>query len=122
MVRLVIDRSELLSAVPGDLDFNVTLISGERRGKTGVLPLGEVFTAGAQNVADPVQRVVLASSVAVDVLLDPAADLVDRGGAELDNVERVEDRDGVFELVVDGVLVAMEWVQGVAISMPLRNV
>ena len=50
--------------------------------------------------------------MAVDVLLDPATDLVDGGGAEFDDVERVEDRDGVGELVVDGVLVAVERVQG----------
>jgi hypothetical protein len=49
--------------------------------------------------------------VAVDLLLEPAAALVDGGGGEFDDVERVEDRAGVGELVVDGVLVAVERVQ-----------
>ena len=66
----------------------------------------------AQDVPDPVERVVLAAAVAVDVLLDAAADLVDGLGAELHHMERVEHRDGVVELVVDGVLVAVERVQG----------
>jgi hypothetical protein len=42
-----------------------------------VLSVGEVLDAGAQDVADPVERIVFAAAVAVDVLLDPAADLVD---------------------------------------------
>ena len=45
-------------------------------------------------------------------MLDPAADLVDGLGAELDDMERVEHGGRVFELVVDGVLVAVERVQG----------
>jgi len=39
-------------------------------------------------------------------LLDPAADLVDDLGAELDDMEGVQDRGGILELVVNGVLVA----------------
>lgn len=45
------------------------------------------------------------------VLLDAAADLVDGGGAELDDVERVQHGRGVFELVVDRGLVAGERVK-----------
>jgi hypothetical protein len=44
-------------------------------------------------------------------LLDPPAALVDRVGAELDDLEGVEDRGRVGELVVDGVLVAVERIQ-----------
>lgn len=33
--------------------------------------------------------------------MDASADLVDCGGAVLNHVERVEDRDGVVELVLD---------------------
>jgi len=90
----------------------VVVVGGERGLEQCLLPVGEVFLAGAEQVADPIERIVLAAAVAVDVLLDPAADLIDSGRAGLDYVERVEDGDGVFELVVDGVLVAVEWVQG----------
>jgi len=62
-----------------------------------VLSVGEVLDAGAQDVADPVERIVFAAAVAVDVLLDPAPDLVDGGRAELDDVERVEHGDRVLE-------------------------
>lgn len=47
----------------------------------------------------------------VKILLDAAADLVDRGGAELDDVERVEHRDHVVEFVVEGFLIAGERLQ-----------
>jgi hypothetical protein len=50
--------------------------------------------------------------VTVDLLLHPAADLVDRGRAELDHVEGVEHRGRVLELVIDGVPVAVERIQG----------
>jgi hypothetical protein len=86
---LVIDRTELLGAAPGDLDLDVTRVGVEGVLESSLLPLGEASGAGAQDVADPVQRVVLAAAVAVDVLLDPAPDLVDRGRAELDDMERV---------------------------------
>src|SRR5664280_1017369 len=92
--------------------LEVALVGGERCLQAGLLPVGEVLDAGAQDVADPVERIILAAAVAVDVLLDPATDLVDGGGAEFDDVERVEDRDRVLELVVDGVLVTVERVQG----------
>jgi len=52
------------------------------------------------------------TAVSEGVLLDPAADLVDDARAELDDVEGVQDGGGVLELVVDGVLVAVERVQG----------
>lgn len=100
-----------MSSVPGDLDFNVAFISGQGCFEAGLLPVGEVLGAGAQDVTDPVERVGLTASVAVDFLLDSAADLVDGSGAEFHNMERVEYRDGVFQLVIDGVLVAVERVQ-----------
>ena len=53
-------------------------------------------------------------------LLDSAADFVDGLAAELHHVEGVEDGDGVGELVVAGVLVAVERVQGGDLD-PLRN-
>jgi len=107
----VIDRAELLGAVVGDFDLNVAFVGGERGVEPVALPVGEALLAGAEQVPDPVERVGLAAAVAVDVLLEAAAALVDGGGGELDDVERVEDRDRVGELVVDGVLVAVERVQ-----------
>ena len=112
VVWLVVDGSELLGALPGDLDLDVALVSNEGCVQAGVLSVGEVLDAGAQDVADPVERIVFAAAVAVDVLLDPAPDLVDGGRAEFDDVERIKHGDGVLELVVDGVLVAVERVQG----------
>jgi hypothetical protein len=53
------------------------------------LAVGEVLFAGPQDVPDPVQRVVLAAAVAVDLLLDSAPHVVDHGGGEFDDVEGV---------------------------------
>ena len=86
---LVIDRAELLGAAVGDLDLDVALVGGERRVESGALPVGEMFLTGPQDVADPVERVGLAAAVAVDLLLQSAAALVDGGGSEFDDVEGV---------------------------------
>ena len=105
------DRAELLGAVVGDFDLIVAFVGGECGVELVALPVGEAFLTGAEQVPDPVERVGLAAPVAVDLLLEPAAALVDGGGGEFDDVERVEDRDRVGELVVDGVLVAVERVE-----------
>ena len=57
------------------------------------------------------ERVASAAAVPQGGLLDAASDLVDDLGSELHDVERVGYRDGIFELVVDAVLVAVERVQ-----------
>ncbi len=55
-------------------------------------------------------------------MLDAAADLVDRGGAELDDMERVQHRGGVLELVVDRGLVAGERVKSCDLHLPSERV
>ena len=101
---LVIDRADLLGAQPGDLHFDVPLVGGPRRGQARFLPVGEVLRPGAQDIPDPVQRVVLAAAVAVDLLLNPAADIVNDRGREFEHVEGVQDRAGVLQLVIDAFL------------------
>ena len=86
---LVVGGSDLLGAPPGDFDLDVLLARGERCVQPGTLPVGQVLLPGAQGVADPVQRVALAAPMAGGVLLDPAADVVDDLGGELDDVEGV---------------------------------
>ena len=44
-------------------------------------------------------------------MLYAAPDVICGLGAELDDMERVEDRGGVFELVIDRVLVPVERIQ-----------
>ena len=67
-----------------------------------------MLVAGQQRPADPVERVVLVAAAVQGVLLDPAADLVDDLGPELHDMEGVEDRDRVGQLVADRVGVAAE--------------
>ena len=66
---LVVGAPDLLGAGPGDLDLDVSLVECERRYEPGVLAVGEVPLAGAQDVPHPIQRVVPPATVAVDVLL-----------------------------------------------------
>ena len=53
------------------------------------LAVGEAFLAGAQDDADPVQRVITAAAVPAGVLLDPAPHVVDHLRGELDDMETV---------------------------------
>ena len=46
-----------------------------------------------------------------DLLLEPSTDLIDGAESELDDVESIEHSGGVFELVIDGPLVALERIQ-----------
>ena len=69
---LVVDRAQLLRALPCDLDFEVSVIRGERGLGAGLLLVGDVFLPGAQKVPDPIRRIISVATVAVDVLLDPA--------------------------------------------------
>ena len=97
--------ADLLGAQAGDFDLDVSFVGGPRVLEPGALALGQVLFAGAQDVPDPVQRVVLAAAVTVDFLLDPAPDLINCLRGEFDDVEGVQDGAGVVELVIDGVLV-----------------
>lgn len=86
-------------------------VSGERPGQAVLLARGESLSPGAEEVADPVERVSLAASMTEGLLLEPAANVIHRRRAELDDVERVEHAVGVLELVIDRVLVSLERVQ-----------
>ena len=109
--RRVVCGAQLLGALPCEVDLVVVFVGEDRGLESGVLPVGEAFRVGAQDRADPVERVVCAAAVAVDGLLHSPANLVDGLGAEFDDVERVQHRGRVVELVVDGVLVAVERVE-----------
>jgi hypothetical protein len=107
VIGLLRGGTEALGDLPCQVHLFVALIRGDRPGQAGLLAFGEVLGPGAQDVADAVERDALAASMAVDVLLDTAADLVEGRGAQLHDMERVEHCDGVLEVLVDGVLVAV---------------
>lgn len=52
----------------------------------------EVFSAGVEELADPEERVVLASAVPEELFLDPSSYLVHRAVGEAYDVERIGDR------------------------------
>ena len=89
----------------------VRVPGSEFRVEPGGLFVGKVFGADLQGPADPVERISLPSPVPERVLLDPAADLVDHGRAELHDVERVQDGDGFGQFVADRIGVAAERIQ-----------
>lgn len=102
--------SDVLGALVGDLDRDVIGMGGECAGQTGLLARREALPPGAENMTDPVERLALAAAMPESLLLDPAANVIDRCAGELD-VEGVQHAGGVLELVIDRVLVALERVQ-----------
>ena len=70
--------------------------------------VSKVFGADLQGPANPVEGIAFAAPVPESVLLNPAADLSDRGRFELHDVESVQDCDGSGQFVADGVGVAAE--------------
>lgn len=111
-VFLVVGGAELLRALPCDEHLVVRRIGLDRRREPDPLLLCEVLGPGAEDRLDPVERVALPTAMSEGVLLDAAAHLVDRLRAEFHDVERVEHRGGVLELVVDRGLVAREQIKG----------
>jgi hypothetical protein len=84
MAGLVVGGADLLGAQPGDFDLDVSFVGGPRVLEPGALALGQVLFAGAQDVPDPIERVVLAAAVTVEFLLDTAPDVVGDLGGEFD--------------------------------------
>jgi hypothetical protein len=89
----VVDGAKLLVALPGDVDFVGRVAGVEAGGDLGLLLLGEVFHAVAEEPADLIERVVFVTASAQSVLLDAAADFVDDLGAEPDHVKGVKHGD-----------------------------
>ena len=90
-VGVAVGGDHALVDTPGGLDGDVVLDS-EQGGQALVLPVGEEVGAGVQGAAGPVERVVLAAAVSVQVLLDPAPAPVERVAGEADDVEGVHHR------------------------------
>ena len=96
-------RPQLLVAAPGDGDLEVRVAGLEPGFDSVDLAGGQLVGAGAQRVADPIQRVMFAAAVAELFLLDPAAGLFHRLESEPDHVKGVQYGGGVFEFVADRV-------------------
>ena len=101
---LVEDVSDLLGEQVGDFDTDMRLVCREGLTESFLLTLREPITRGAQEIADLIEGVALASAVAQGVLLDAAAHLIKGVASELDDMEGIQDAGGVLELIVDGVL------------------
>jgi hypothetical protein len=97
--------------MPGDGHLEAGVAGDQAVVELGDLPLVQVLPAVAEQPTDLVQRVVLEPAVTELFLLHPAADFVDDLGAQLHDVEGVQDRDGVGQLVADRVGVAPERVE-----------
>ncbi len=91
-----VDGAEPLVAVPGERDLAVRVAGLEPTGEAGLLAVGAV----PEQPTDLVERVVLVAAAVQLLLLDAAADLVDDLGAELDDVDGIEDLHGVGQRVL----------------------
>src|SRR5690625_5788751 len=83
-------------------------VGRECAGQPVLLARREALPPGAENMTDPVERLALAAAMPESLLLDPAADVIDRCAGELDDMEGVQHAGGVLELVIDRVLVTLE--------------
>ena len=68
--------ADLLVALPGEQDLVVGVAAAQAVDEPVPLLVGQVVRAGAQDVADPVERVTGVAAVAQGVLLDATTDLV----------------------------------------------
>jgi hypothetical protein len=75
-------------------------------------PLGELLLGGQQQLADAVQRIVLAAPVAQGGLLDATADLIDHRIGKPDGVEMVHHHPGMPKGCHQRARVATPGVQG----------
>jgi len=110
-VLLSIRVAELLGALPRDEHFLVSGVGLDRAGQASALLLGEAFPSGAQDGLDSVERVAFPSTMPERLLLDASPHLVDRACSELDDMERIEHRGRVIELLIDRGLVSRERVE-----------
>ena len=76
-----------------------------------LLTLREPITRGAQEIADLVEGIPLASTVTGRVLLDATAHLIKGITGKLDDVKGAWHAGSVLELVVNGVLISLEGIQ-----------
>ena len=105
------DVSDLLGAVVGDFDTDMRLVCREGLTESFLLTWGELVAWGAQEKADLVEGITLASAVTGRVLLDATTYLIESIAGELDDVKGVEHAGGVLELVINGVLISLERIQ-----------
>jgi len=108
---LMEDIAYLLGAVVGDFDTDMGLICREGCAESFLLTLREPITRGAQEIADLIEGITLASTVTGRVLLDATAYLIKGIASELDDVKGVQHAGGVLELVINGVLISLEGIQ-----------
>ena len=95
----------------GDFNTDMRLICHEGLTEAFLLTLREPITRGAQKKPDLIEGITLAPAVTGRVLLDAATHLIESIASEFDDVKGVEHAGGVLELVINGVLVSLEWVQ-----------
>jgi hypothetical protein len=112
-----IDRPQQFLALPGGGDLAET-ITGVRPAQPRSATAGELLGGGHQQLADPVQRIVLAAAVTEEGLLGPPADLIDHRVGQLDGVEVVHDHPGVAQQGDQGAGVAAPGVQRKCLPTP----
>ena len=105
------DIAHLLGAVVGDFDTDMGLICREGCAESFLLTLREPITRGAQEIADLIEGITLASTVTGCVLLDATAYLIKGIASELYDVKGVQHAGGVLELVINGVFISLERIQ-----------
>jgi hypothetical protein len=110
-VRGGVDVAQFLAGDVGGGDFPVRVAGIQAGDEPGVRLRSQVLRAAEQHPADAVERVAFAAAMAVGVLLDAAADPVDRVLRQPDRVERVQNDGRRGRLGVQRPLIAAEGIE-----------
>src|SRR5690606_31224059 len=93
--------AQRLLRVPRHANLALRVAGFEEPEELRLTPFGEAFVSLREEPSRPVERVITMTSVAEDLPLNPAADIIQLRVGELDDVERVRDLDRVRERVVE---------------------
>jgi hypothetical protein len=107
-----VDGPQQLLALPGRSHLAAGITSRQASPQPRSTTASELFGGGQQQLADPVQRIMLAAAVAQSGLLGPSADLVDHRVGQLDGVEVIHDHPGVTQRCDQGAGIAAPGIQG----------
>ena len=97
----VIDAAQGLFGVPGVADLAVGVSGVEQAAQLGVSVVGDALRCHHEELAGPVEGVVLVAAVSQRLVLDSAADLVEGVVAQPHDVERVRDLSGLGQRRVE---------------------
>jgi len=98
-VGVRLDLTNHLLGVPSSADLTFRVASLEQPGQSGSTVVVEAFVGHHQQFASLVERIIGASAMAVDVVLNAATDVIQFRVGELDDMERTSHQPGLTRIL-----------------------